>query len=188
MECLKACPHSSVEFRLRVPGGDLWNGTHTPSVPESWLMFMLLGAVYLHHLPHLLVDLGIEPETIVTHNGPHILASALVLAAPGLLAWGVDAAWQVLAAATQPASAAALQPAMASQAGQEDPAAQAAVGLLQRAASGYAATSSGAAIVAPYKPFLDRSYAFLPLVWGGTLAHYIKMLLAEGGHILPVRL
>lgn len=42
MDCLKACPHTSVEFNLRPPGVDLWT-THKPTVSEIALMFMLLG-------------------------------------------------------------------------------------------------------------------------------------------------
>jgi polyferredoxin len=42
MDCLKACPHTSVEFNLRPPGVDLWT-THKPAVSEVALMFMLLG-------------------------------------------------------------------------------------------------------------------------------------------------
>ena len=40
---LQACPHGSVEFRLRPPGIDLWT-SHTPSAAELALQFMLLGA------------------------------------------------------------------------------------------------------------------------------------------------
>jgi polyferredoxin len=43
MECLKACPHRSIEFRLRLPGVELWT-SHKPLLPEVCLMFMLLGA------------------------------------------------------------------------------------------------------------------------------------------------
>ena len=43
MECLKACPHRSIQVRLRVPGVDLWTG-HKPLWAELCLMFMLLGA------------------------------------------------------------------------------------------------------------------------------------------------
>lgn len=39
----QACPHGSVEFRLRLPGADLWSG-HVASEGEVALMFMLLGA------------------------------------------------------------------------------------------------------------------------------------------------
>jgi beta-galactosidase/beta-glucuronidase len=41
-------PHArSIEFRLRLPGVDLWT-THKPAWYEVALQFMLLGAVYLH--------------------------------------------------------------------------------------------------------------------------------------------
>lgn len=46
----QACPHSSVEVRLRPPAIDLWS-THVPLPAEAALLFLLLGAVYLHHLP-----------------------------------------------------------------------------------------------------------------------------------------
>ena len=39
----QACPHKSVEFRLRIPGSDLWSG-HVPRPAEVSLLFMLLGA------------------------------------------------------------------------------------------------------------------------------------------------
>lgn len=42
MDCLKACPHTSVEVNLRPPGVDLWTG-HKPATSEVALMFMLLG-------------------------------------------------------------------------------------------------------------------------------------------------
>lgn len=43
MECVKACPHRSIEFRWRLPAFDLVSG-HTTAWHESCLMFMLLGA------------------------------------------------------------------------------------------------------------------------------------------------
>lgn len=44
MHCsLQACPHSSVQFRLRVPGIDLWT-SHKPLAAELALQFILLGA------------------------------------------------------------------------------------------------------------------------------------------------
>jgi polyferredoxin len=44
MSCLKACPHHSVELRLRPPGVDLVWALHKASVSEVSLMFLLLGA------------------------------------------------------------------------------------------------------------------------------------------------
>lgn len=35
-------------------------------------------------------------------------------------------------------------------------------------------------------PFIDLAYGYLPLILGGSLAHYFKLGLTEGGQILPV--
>jgi transcriptional regulator with AAA-type ATPase domain/NAD-dependent dihydropyrimidine dehydrogenase PreA subunit len=35
-------------------------------------------------------------------------------------------------------------------------------------------------------PFIDLAYGYLPLILGGTLAHYFKLGLEEGGQIIPV--
>ncbi|MGB5974905.1 MAG: cyclic nucleotide-binding domain-containing protein, partial [Nodosilinea sp.] len=82
MTCLKACPHRSVELNLRPPGIELWT-THKPRSAEVALMFLLLGAVYLHRLPELQTRLGIELpiETVVGHS----LVSVGVLALPALV-------------------------------------------------------------------------------------------------------
>jgi hypothetical protein len=45
--CLRDVMCRSIEFRLRLPGIDLWT-THKPAWSEVALQFMLLGAVYLH--------------------------------------------------------------------------------------------------------------------------------------------
>ena len=34
--------------------------------------------------------------------------------------------------------------------------------------------------------FVEVSYAYLPLAWGATLAHYWALLLGEGGHVAQV--
>ncbi|MEL6460520.1 MAG: sigma 54-interacting transcriptional regulator [Cyanobacteria bacterium J06621_15] len=36
------------------------------------------------------------------------------------------------------------------------------------------------------KPFLELAYGYLPLVLGGSLAHYLRLALNEAGRILPV--
>jgi polyferredoxin len=36
------------------------------------------------------------------------------------------------------------------------------------------------------RPFIELAYGYLPLVLGGTLAHYLQMGLSEAGQILPV--
>ena len=37
------------------------------------------------------------------------------------------------------------------------------------------------------RPFVEQGYAYVPLVWGATLAFYLKPLLNEGGCILQVK-
>ncbi|KAK9840711.1 hypothetical protein WJX84_002965 [Apatococcus fuscideae] len=129
MECLKACPHGSVEFRLRPPGIDLWT-SHTPSASELALQFMLLGAVFVHHLPAVYQQVGLDP-TSLDGTLPHCLASFLLLSLPALLALGAHG-------------------------------------------------------VTHYVAFLQLAYAYLPLVWAGTLTHYLPAFLLRAGRILPV--
>lgn len=148
-------------------------------------MFMLLGAVPLHHLPQLCAALGIDSGA-VADKGSHIPVSLLVLAAPGVLAWGADAAWRAVGNAMQPAMALAA-PSTAPIAADRTSSESEAVAVMQRAAVGYSAQQSGSPVVAPVKPFLELSYGYLPLVWAATLAHYEALLLMEAGRVLPVR-
>ncbi|HEY9764185.1 MAG TPA: cyclic nucleotide-binding domain-containing protein [Trichocoleus sp.] len=76
MTCLKACPHRSVEFNLRPPGIELWT-THVPRSYEVALMFLLLGAVYLHRLPELQSRLGLTWD--LSAQGVHALVSVGLL-------------------------------------------------------------------------------------------------------------
>ncbi|HEY9736324.1 MAG TPA: sigma 54-interacting transcriptional regulator, partial [Trichocoleus sp.] len=76
MTCLKACPHRSVEFNLRPPGIELWT-THVPRACEVALMFLLLGAVYLHRLPELQAHLGLNWS--LSSQGVHALVSVGLL-------------------------------------------------------------------------------------------------------------
>lgn len=82
MTCLKACPHRSVEVNLRPPGIELWT-THQPRAYEVALMFLLLGAVYLHRLPEIQARWGIALplESVAGHSA----IAALVLTLPALL-------------------------------------------------------------------------------------------------------
>ncbi|KAK9792466.1 hypothetical protein WJX73_007973 [Symbiochloris irregularis] len=154
MTCLKACPHTNVQFRLRPPGMDLLT-THKPRPAEASLMFMLLGAVYLHRLPEVALQLG---APLNTPRSAHILSSVAFLAAPGVVAY----------------------------------AAHQACGLLNNNGSGmYLTVGSGqqaaSAMRMPVgKSFVAVSYAYLPLAWGATLAHYWALLLGEGGQIVQV--
>lgn len=89
MTCLKACPHRSVEFNLRPPGVELWT-THVPHSYEVALLFLLLGGIFLHHLPQLQSILGLHLD--LTQFLPHLGLSLLALIIPvaiAFLAYGV---------------------------------------------------------------------------------------------------
>eukprot|EP00887_Chlorella_sp_A99_P003164 scaffold9.g3164.t1 len=179
MSCLKACPHRSVEFRVRLPGINLWTG-HNANWPEAALMFMLLGAVYVHNMPGLLLQLGIDPALVVTDNGPHIAATLAVLALPGMLAAGAHAAGAALLAPVPEAVAAAA-------------AGNGGADALARGSRGSGSGSGGSGGSGDWAPttakgagFLELSYGYLPLVWAGTLAHYYDSLLEEAGKVLQV--
>lgn len=87
------CPHDNVELRLRPPGIDLWT-THIQSAGEASLLFLLLGAVYLHRMPHVLSLLHIDPSLLdsqLTFCGVALAA----LSVPGLLLWAAHTAVNV---------------------------------------------------------------------------------------------
>ena len=85
----------SVEFRLRFPGSDLWSG-HKALPYEVSLMFLLLGAVYVHHLPQLLGQFGVAPSLL--ENAPqHIAATVVVLLLPGAVAATTDGLMRITA-------------------------------------------------------------------------------------------
>lgn len=155
MECLKACPHRSVEFNLRVPFADLLE-KHNATASEVSLMFLLLGASYLHRLPALLEQIGLQDvaseEGILLNLGMHILVSVAVLAGPGLLIYGVD---QVLVSGSR------------KEASTQDPVSR-------------ASTSRGPA------SFVQLAYGYLPLVWSITLAFYTDLGLSEAFKVLQV--
>ena len=85
----------SVEFRLRFPGTDLWSG-HKALPYEVSLMFLLLGAVYVHHLPQLLGQFGVAPS-LLDSAPQHIAATILVLLVPGILAAATDGLMRITA-------------------------------------------------------------------------------------------
>lgn len=90
MTCLKACPHRSVEFNLRLPAVELWT-THTPRSYEVALLCLLLGGVYLHRLPELQSWLGLQIDLSIfwQHLGLSVITlifpTAVVLAAYALM-------------------------------------------------------------------------------------------------------
>jgi len=162
--CVKACPHGSVELRLRPPGADLWSPLQRASAEEVALMFMLLGAVGVHRLQRAAIltgALGLDPGGFaveaVSAFGPHAALSALLLAAPGLLAWGADGAVCAAAAAARSAAGAASAP-----------------------PPGWAEEGPDGA-----RAFLRLAYGWMPLVWAASLAHYLQLFGAEAGSVLP---
>lgn len=82
MTCLKACPHRSVEFNLRPPGIELWT-THQPRSYEVALLLLLLDAVFLHCLPQIQSELGINWD--LTQFWTHFEFAVLVLIMPAIL-------------------------------------------------------------------------------------------------------
>lgn len=82
MTCLKACPHRSVEFNVRLPGIELWT-THIPRSYEVALLLLLLNAVFLHNLPEINAVLGLNWD--LSQVGPHFALSVLVLSLPALI-------------------------------------------------------------------------------------------------------
>lgn len=88
MTCLKACPHRSVELNLRPPGIELWT-THTPSPHEVTLLFLLLGAVFLHRLPE--INAQLRDVMPLQNFAVHAAVSVVALAVPGAMALGGNA-------------------------------------------------------------------------------------------------
>ncbi len=82
MTCLKACPHRSVEFNLRPPGIELWT-SHTPLTYEVALLFLLLGAVFLHHLPKIVSAFNLPLD--LANFWHHLALSCAVLFSPVII-------------------------------------------------------------------------------------------------------
>ena len=203
---MQACPNGSVEFRLRPPGIELWT-THNPSVPELSLLAMLGGAVVLHDLPTLATQLGLQLSSSAAAVGggvalgggqqllsdwdlkgislEHIGVSFVILAAPGLVAWGVDAM------ATRNPFVRSLpsrlfQQTFPSLNNKTFP-------FLNNKTSAQVSYSLDNALanedlvsVPEPAPFSNLAYGYLPLVWASTLAHYLPSLMGEAGLVLRV--
>ena len=60
-------------------------------------MFLLLGAVYVHHLPQLLTQLGFDPLLLDTNTPVHILVTVAVLTLPGAAAAATDGLMRLVA-------------------------------------------------------------------------------------------
>ena len=202
--CEAACPHRSVEFRLRPPAADIWNFGHQESVAELCLMFMLLGAVAVHHLPVVAAQVGLSAEFISANLTPHeglaasfaswhALATAVLLAAPAGFVWGVDFLWRAAYDANVAASSSSSSASASSGGG--DGSKNEFAALLASASSSSSASSPSAsssssitpAFLARLPPRLTRvAYAYLPLTWAATLAHYEEWGLREAGTVARV--
>lgn len=184
MECLKACPHKSVQFRMRIPGADLWNSSHKPIAEELALSFILLGSVALHKLPVLLDEfhLGNFQYAIYSDTSTHIIASLCMLGFPGIAALVFDSSWRFAAAHTQ-----TKQQKFSFESGTASSGETArAMEILSRASSSFQGLEQNELFVAPSKPFLSLGYGYLPLVWSSILAYYLDLFLLEGGNIVMV--
>ncbi|CDM97844.1 MULTISPECIES: sigma 54-interacting transcriptional regulator [Limnospira] len=93
MTCLKACPHRSVEVNLRPPGIELWT-THIPRTYEVALLFLLLNAVFLHHLPQLQQYFNFSLN--LDNFWIHLSLSTVVLALPAIIPGFADLIYRLI--------------------------------------------------------------------------------------------
>lgn len=85
LTCAQACPHRSVQLRLRPPAADLQRAMDPPA-GEAALILVLAGGVCLHHWQRLLGWLPWVPASL--HSGellPRLAVACLALALPALL-------------------------------------------------------------------------------------------------------
>jgi polyferredoxin len=83
LTCAQACPHRSVQLRLRPPAADLQRDLSAPA-GEAGLILVLAGGVCLHHWQRLLGWLPLAPASL--QEGPllpRLAFAALALALPG---------------------------------------------------------------------------------------------------------
>ncbi len=86
LTCAQACPHRSVQVRLRPPAADLQREADPPA-GEAGLILVLAGGVTLHHWRPLLGGLPLVPASL--HEGPllpRLAFAALALALPSIAA------------------------------------------------------------------------------------------------------
>jgi polyferredoxin len=85
LTCAAACPHRSVQLRLRPPAADLQREMEPPA-GEAGLILVLAGGIPLHHWQRLLGWLPLAPASL--QEGPllpRLAIGALALATPSLL-------------------------------------------------------------------------------------------------------
>ena len=82
LTCAQACPHRSVQLRLRPPAADLQRDMDPPA-GEAGLVLVLAGGVCLHHWQRLLGGVSLAPESLVAGPLlPRLAIAALALALP----------------------------------------------------------------------------------------------------------
>ncbi len=85
LTCVQACPHRSVQLRLRPPAADLQRDMEPPA-GEVGLILVLMGGLCLHHWQRLLGDLPLAPQSL--NSGPllpRLAWGAAALALPAAL-------------------------------------------------------------------------------------------------------
>jgi hypothetical protein len=82
--CAAACPHRSVQLRLRPPAADLQRGMDPPA-GENGLILVLAGGIALHHWQWLLGWLPLAPASLQAGPLlPRLTCAGLALALPAL--------------------------------------------------------------------------------------------------------
>lgn len=81
LTCVQACPHRSVQLRLRPPAADLQRDMEPPA-GEVGLILVLMGGLCLHHWQRLLGGLPLAPHSLT--SGPLLPRLALGAAALAL--------------------------------------------------------------------------------------------------------
>jgi polyferredoxin len=82
LTCAQACPHRSVQLRLRPPAADLQRDMDPPA-GEAGLILVLAGGVCLHHWQRLVGGVAFAPDSLVAGPLlPRLAFAALALALP----------------------------------------------------------------------------------------------------------
>jgi len=93
MTCDQACPHQSVQLRLRPPAADLQRTMHPPD-GEKWLILVLVGGITLHYWYRFLGWLPLAPESL--QYGPllpRIAFGILALSLPTIACFWIERRW-----------------------------------------------------------------------------------------------
>ena len=85
LSCAQACPHRSVQLRLRPPAADLQRGM-APPAGEAALILVLAGGICLHHWQRLLGAVPLAPANLAAGPLlPRLAFACLALALPAAL-------------------------------------------------------------------------------------------------------